>query len=109
MLNSFSLFHAACVRTSVSGEHLIEGGSVFGAAVPTLLSREGGSCHEECLMFGVASLCVRVLECVCFKALFVSDVHLCIRLCTSMYVCSHAGLCSTEILTPGDQPVHYSS
>lgn len=74
MLNSFSLFHAACVRTSVSGEHLIEGGSVFGAALPTLPNREGGSCREECLMFGVASLCVRVLECVCFSRSYIASL-----------------------------------
>lgn len=84
MLNSFSLFPAAYVRTSVSGEHLIEGGSVFGATLPLLPCKGGGSCREVCLMFGVASLCVRMLECVLGVAVlytFVLDVHLCVQLC----------------------------
>lgn len=72
MLNSFSLFHATCVRTRVSGEHLIEGGSVFGATLPMLLSREGEAVARS-VWCSELQACVYVR--MCFR-------HFCIvRLC----------------------------
>lgn len=48
----------------------------------------GGSCREECLMFGVTSLRVRVLECGCFMR-SLCRMSTCAFDCVCQCMCAH--------------------